>query len=1063
MPVALDEEHFVENDFLRKLLELGWRVYRQDIYNPEIVTEISSFDENLNPINSGIERFRESFSDVILKDELHSSLKRINPFLEKDQIEEVIRRLEIPDANSFVEINREFHELLTLNTSVSENRLTHEKSPTVRYIDFSNLENNSFIAISQFKVQIPGTENHIIPDIVLFVNGIPLVVVECKSPSITDPISEAINQLMRYSERRNLKEGNQKLFRYNLFQIATAKYLTKFGTITSNEEYFTDWKDPYPFSIKDLGSKHSNQDVLIQGMLSKKNFLDIMHTYTIFRDDAKGTTKVVARYHQFRAVKKLIEQLRTGKTPLEKGGIIWHTQGSGKSLTMMFTVRELYHHQEEFGKYKAVFITDRVNLQKQLTDTSKSVGFTVKVANSIRELKELLKTNTPELVMGMISKFQETEFQEKFPLLNTSPNILLMIDEAHRSEYKELGANLHYSLPNSVKIAFTGTPIDKTEITFGDYIDKYTLKQSVNDGVTVPIYYEGRAHEAEISNKEAMNRKFEDVFKLVNTDEKKLLMSKYSWRAYLEDKDVIRDKAKDIIEHYVTSIFINGFKAQVVTASRLAAVRFKEALEASLKEKIEELKINNPYKVDVNKLKKVKVTTIISGTLNDAPEFKQYTNPDKQEKEIKSFKLPFDYEKDGLTGDVGIIVVQSMLITGFDAPIEQVMYLDNVIKQHNLLQAIARVNRVYKNKNCGYVIDYVGVFNHIKEALSNYYEKDVNEILSNVTDKEHAKDKLAFTHNKIIEFFSIIGIRNYAEQAHECIDLLLADEKRRNEFYSFVNEFNRFMDIVLPDPYALKFKDALRTTNFIRETLRSILNQGISIKDASSKIREIVENYLISKGIRIKIEEVDILNPYFLEHLGAFKTPREKATATEISIRRYISDHYPEDPELYKRFADKLEETLKKYKENWEVILQELYNLREDIAQGRGKEKDIGLDKQKEMPFFGILVQEIYEKKNYEELSEEEIDLLKSITKRILSLIEEEINIVDFWENDTKQRNLRSQINLHLITINQPAFQGISESKQKFLKQSLKDKRSSIAQRILETAYRVYGASHGKR
>jgi type I restriction enzyme R subunit len=540
-------------------------------------------------------------------------------------------------------------------------------------------------------------------------------------------------------------------------------------------------------------------------------------------------------------------------------------------------------------------------------------------------------------------------------------------------------------------------------------------------------------------------------------------MSKYSWRAYLEDKDVIRDKAKDIIEHYVTSIFINGFKAQVVTASRLAAVRFKEALEISLKEKIEELKINNPYKVDVNKLKKVKVATIISGTLNDAPEFKQYTNPDKQEKEIKSFKLPFDYEKDGLTGDVGIIVVQSMLITGFDAPIEQVMYLDNVIKQHNLLQAIARVNRVYKNKNCGYVIDYVGVFNHIKEALSNYYEKDVNEILTNVTDKEHAKDKLAFTHNKIIEFFNIIGIRNYAEQAHECIDLLLADEKRRNEFYCLVNEFNRFMDIVLPDPYALKFKDALRTTNFIRETLRSILNQGISIKDASSKIREIVENYLISKGIRIKIEEVDILNPYFLEHLEAFKTPREKATATEISIRQYISDHYPEDPELYKRFADKLEETLKKYKENWEVILQELYNLREDIAQGRDKEKDIGLDKQKEMPFFGILVQEIYEKKNYEELSEEEIDLLKSITKRILSLIEEEINIVDFWENDTKQRSLRSQINLHLITINQSAFQGISEGKQKFLKQSLNDKRSLIAQRILETAYHVYGASHGKR
>ena len=1054
MPVPLDEEHLVENAFLKKLLELGYRVYRQDAYDPEVANEIVGFDADMSPIFGGAEQFRESFSDVILENELRHKLKTINDWIEKDQISEVIRRIKVPQSSGLIQANREISELITSGTSVSENRKTGEKSPTVKYIDFDEPDNNSFIAISQYKLSITGSEKHIIPDIVIFVNGIPLVVVECKAPNTTDPIFEAFTQILRYSERRGAKEGNQKLFFYNLFSIATCGTIAKYGTITSDFDHLNEWLDTYPFENTHIGdSTLQKQEILIQGMLSKKNFLDIMHTYTIFRnDDAEGTAKIVARYHQFRAVKKIVERLRTGKTPFEKGGIIWHTQGSGKSLTMMFTVRELYHHQDEFGKYKVVFITDRVTLQGQLMDTSKSVGFTVKIANNIRELQELLKTNTPELVMGMIHKFREKDLNEQFPVLNESDEILVMIDEAHRSEYKLLGSNLQRALPNAIRLAFTGTPIDKTEKTFGAYIDKYTMTQSVKDNVTVPIIYEGRVHEAEITDKEAMNLCFEDVFKAFDTEDRELIMGKYTWQAYLEDRNVIQDKARDMIEHYVSHIFVNGFKAQVVACSRLAAMRYKAALDKALEEKIDALKIKNPLHIDIEKLKKVKVGCVFSAAQNDPPEMRAYTDPDKQKQTIRSFKLPFENNE----GDVGIIVVQNMLITGFDAPLEQALYLDNLIKGHNLLQAIARVNRVYKNKEFGYVVDYVGVFKHLKEALAEYYEKDISEITSTLIKDEESKELLKQAYENLVELFNKIGIGDFINETNKCIDLLLKDEKRRKEFYALTNYLNNCMDAVLPDSFALQYKDAVRSANFIKETLRNILREGNSIKEASNKIRDIVETYLESKGITPKIAETNLLDEAFLENLKTFPTNQAKTKRLEITIREYISEHYPEDPELYEQFSEKLEKILQKYKENWEEIEKELILLRKEIKEGRTAQRSFGLDIHKEMPIFGILKREIASDKSYTELTQDEIEFLKGLTKDFVNIIETQTETVDFWESITKQKTLRSIIVNKLALLEQQQSDKIEQSSIPY--NLLSERRNVIAEKILETAYHIgYG------
>ena len=458
----LDERNHVEKPLLEQLEGLGWEI-------------IDLTNKNQKPGDT----FRANFTEVVMFPVLREQLKAINPWLEDDQVEEVVKQLTASFLGTgLIENNKHVLHLLLENTSVSENRRTGEKSPTVRFIDFKKRDNNRFIAVCQFKVRILGTEHHIIPDIVLFVNGLPVALVECKSPKVKDAISEAIDQILRYSEQRGARrEGSSPLFYFNQFVVATCRQQAKFGTITSHiEKHFYRWGDPYPKTLNELdhgAGSPNDQQRLVAGMMDKDNLLDLIRTFTLFSTDSKGQTiKMVGRYQQFRAVKLAVKRLLEGRSPRGRSGIIWHTQGSGKSLTMMFMVREMYRHPK-LANWKVVFVTDRTQLEEQLRETSQSIGFTVKTASSIRELKKLLKTDTSDLVMAMIHKFREVDLKETFPQLNDSPHILVMTDEAHRSQYKLLGANLDRAIPNAAKIGYTGTPIDKTERVFGDYIDKY--------------------------------------------------------------------------------------------------------------------------------------------------------------------------------------------------------------------------------------------------------------------------------------------------------------------------------------------------------------------------------------------------------------------------------------------------------------------------------------------------------------------------------------------------------------------------------------------------------------
>lgn len=1006
------ELQYVEAPLLKQLEGLGWEIVQLDMHNQK-----------------PSESWRESFDEVVLLPKLRQAILTLNDWMEDDQIEEAVRDItERVSIGSLLDRNKEILNLLLNGTKADINHQTGIPSPTVHYIDFENPLNNSFVAISQFKVRIQNSDRHIIPDITLFVNGLPVAVIECKSPQLKEPMFDAIDQLMRYSEQRGYTgEGNPKLFFYNQIMVATYGREAKFGTITTDtEQLFLNWLDPYPLTLNDLehgASTPNNQQRLVAGMFSKENLISIIRTYTIFSTTDEGKIiKIVSRYQQFRAVKKAVEKLRNGRNKAERGGIIWHTQGSGKSLTMMFMVREMFTYPD-LVKWKVVYLTDRTQLEGQLSETIEKAGLNLKVAETIGELKDLLKQDSSGLVMGMIHKFQEREAEATFPQLNPSQFILVMTDEAHRSLFKKLGANLQKALPNATLVGYTGTPIDKTEELFGDYIDKYTMRESIDDKVTLEIVYEGRTHEAEVSDGDAADRKFRDVFKDYTPEQWLEILGGGTYNAYLDSEVTIKAKAEDMVDHYLDHVFQNGFKAQVVANSREAAVHYKTAIDNILERKVRELEQNNPRKINLDILKELKTAVIISGGgTNDYEHLKKHADPKKHKKDIENFKLSFEGDGNGNKGDIGFLIVNNMLLTGFDAPIEQVLYLDRIITAHNLLQAITRVNRVAgENKEFGFVVDYVGIGKHLNEALTQYFEREAKEEIENLVEslqnkKDAVLNDLIATKRKMQEFLDEIGATSYIENYDEdaLFDIFL-DEDSSFKFITIFREFSRLLDALYPSPESLDFVKDFRTYSVINTVVEKHVGNWkrgtVSMKGVSEKLRKIADEHLNSLGISQTIEPISILDESFLKKVEKRKTDRTQAAEIEHAIRHFIDISFFEDSELYASFAEKLEEILTQFKNNWILIREKLEELRQEIIKARN-EPTYGLHARKQMPIFRRLRNIFF---NEADLSDDQINLLVDLTIMIFELLETELQMIGFWDSPPARTRLKSEIQKILL------------------------------------------------
>lgn len=1025
----------VEKPFLDKLRQLHWTVIDQGLGVPQ------------EPEKS----LRENFKQVLLPKVFKDSIKAINKtddgreWLTDKQLDEILFEIQNFAGKSLHEANKEIHRLLLKGTSVSKNELTGEQDPTVRLVDFKNYNNNSFIAINQFRLLTPGASREgIIPDIVLFLNGLPVVVVEAKDFDVAEPLSEAYLQVTRYANTRDddygFKEGEEKLFHYNIFSIITHGREARVGTISADFDFYNNWVDIFPeeYKVVKFPPDEERQEVLIHGMLNKEILVDILKHFTLFMEIKKGEeVKIVARYNQYRAVGKIIKNYRAGHTPMEKGGVVWHTQGSGKSLTMVFLIRKL-RSCDDLKDLKIIFIIDRTDLEIQLSETVALTGEPVNIIDRRNRLNRL-SDDTGDVNMVMIHKFLDEKNIsaqslieaglvpkfEKFETINNSDRILLLIDEAHRTQGGDMGDNLFSAFPKAVRIGFTGTPLltDRHEIKtherFGGFIDFYKFDKAVADRATVEIKYIGKVSKDKLDDKEVFDAEFEDMFQLRTQAEKEEIQRRYgSFIAYLESKDRIAAITKDIVEHYYNDILVNGFKAQIVASSIVAAVRYKYELEIAIQNKITELKALPDGEADVELLKQLeflKVAAIVSSIGNNEPGYISKARKEAYDMNaVENFKSDFKLDKPE-TG-IGIICVCDRLLTGFDAPIEQVMYLDKSLREHDLFQAIARVNRTKKGKSYGLVVDYFGVTKHLAEALEIYADnkKDVqslNEFADYFRDINKEIPILEARYKRLIDLFgdnNLNEIDNFLQQkftdaakefefAEECIEKA-KNIKFRAELLTYAKSFFDSLDLLFNVQAGTAYWIPAKRLGYLLWRIKDrYKDDTMDLKWASDKVRKLIDRHLLSLGIDTKVQQVSILSDEFktkVDYLN--KTPKSKASEMEHAIRWHIKVNLDKDPSLYKRFKDRLETILNAYKENWEEIGRELGKLRDEMAEGRKPETE-GISIV-EAPFYDLL------KSNLTADSENEINKTKELTHTLIAILRETATINNFWTDKAAER-----------------------------------------------------------
>ena len=1037
----------VESPFLDKLRQLGW--------------EVIDHGTGFIPQDPAVSK-RENFKEILLTKEFRTSLKRINltndgsSWLTEKQIDDVLREVTTQPGVGLLEANKTIFELLTKNTVTNTNELTGEQSPLVRLIDFRHPERNSFIAINQFRIDTPGaSRNAIIPDIILFVNGLPLVVIECKDKDVAEPLSEAFIQINRYSNRRDddygVREGEEKLFHANLFSIITHGTEARFGTITGEFDHYLNWKDIFPEEYRtiQISPGEERQEVLIHGMLNKTILLDILKNFTAFMEIKKGElVKIVSRYQQYRAVGKILKRLRTGKTPFDRSGVVWHTQGSGKSLTMVFLVRKM-RDSDDLKDYKIIMVNDRTDLEEQLSETATLTGESVTIIEHRRDLDKL-KNTTSNLNMVMVHKFLAQngvsaqsliasgvvpKFEE-FKTINPSERILLLIDEAHRTQGGDIGDNLFIGFPNAVKVAFTGTPLlterhkQTTYERFGTPIDTYKMNQSVADRATVDILYIGRTSKDQILNKDLFKQEFEDMFRDRSEEERQEIQKRYgTMTAYLESKDRIKKIAEDIIEHYTQEVLPNCLKAQVVGTSIVAACRYKYELEEAIKARIakEQTKPDNERDEELLKqMQFLKVCAVVTMMENNEPGYISQARKHASEMNaVESFKKDFNYEKPE-TG-VAILCVCDRLLTGFDAPVEQVMYLDKNLREHDLMQAIARVNRtkVMKNgyvKEHGIVIDYFGVASHLKEALAIYTETDEKE-LADLSTYFRGLDKeipvLESRYRRVLQLFAEYGIKQIEqfvnqkmfddkeewEVVENCVSLG-ADVKFRAQFDTYIKAFFDSLDLLFNASMAREFYVPAKRLGYLLMRMRNrYRDETLDLKWAGAKVRKLIDKYLESEGIDPKIPPVKLLSDDFPKTIDTHnKSGKAKASEMEHAIRWHIKVHMDKDPALYTLFSERLQRILDAHKEHWDVIVAELINLRSDIAKGRKDEESIVPSHV--VPFYELMIMESGIDKDNNELTES----AGKIAELVFARIKEFISIPNCWQKPNERRQLEGAI-----------------------------------------------------
>lgn len=905
---------------------------------------------------------QDKLSNVILEDILEQQLLKFNKIQFKGKIYpfspasirgaiDAIKNVLMFDG--LVTTNSKIYDLLTLGKSFEESIGNDRKSFTINYIDWNNIENNVFHVAEEFEVNRTSSDKKYRPDIVLFVNGIPLCIIECKRPDIKEPLEEAKSQHLRNQQ----EDGIPHLYKYSQILLALTSNKVQYATTGTPRKFWATWKEQklketdlqelvnkplsdeqkdklfadrfkyvrkYFDNIEAEGRLVTEQDKLLYSLCQPQRLLELMYKYIVY----DAGIKKIARYQQYFAIQDTLERIKIIRHERRQGGVIWHTQGSGKSLTMVMLAKAI-SLEPEIVNPKVVIVTDRIDLDKQISDTFKSCGKVVKKATSGEDLGNIIADNKETIITTVINKFQAALRKKK--VIDNSKNVFVLVDESHRSQYGSANALMQKVFPNACYIGFTGTPLMKKEkstaVKFGGIIGTpYTINQAVEDEAVLPLYYESRLAVQNVTQN-SIDKYFDIISRDLTDKQKADLKKKFSTRRILnEAEQKIANVALDISQHFEHKYKGTGFKGQLTVPSKAIALKYKKYLD-ELGMVTSEVVISAPDTREGN-------DDIYEENSSEVNQFwKRMMDRFGNESEynaqiINQFKNAPEPE---------LLIVVDKLLTGFDAPKNSVLYIARSLKEHGLLQAIARVNRLAEGKDYGEIIDYYGLLTELDEALLTYSnigdfdEEDIQDAL--ISAQEEIK-KLPQLHSDLWEIFN--GINKYDIEAYE---QHLKYEDDRDKFYDKLSQYSKVLQLALgnfkfleetPEKKIVTYKNDLKFFLNLRVSLKSRYAESIDRKEYEAKIQKLIDTYVTSDEIIQVTEPVDIFDTEkFKAEVEKKVSTRSKADTIAYRISRTISEKWDDDPIFYKKLSELLKEAIAKYSKQ---IIDEAERLKNDNA-----------------------------------------------------------------------------------------------------------------------------------
>ena len=865
----------------------------------------------ISPANCELQR--GSRYHVLLKDILRGQLRRLNRYsyagVENEfsaaNIERAMDDLDEPLADGLVRTSEKIYDALLLGRSyqepVGEGKLL---SFNLKYIDWENWENNVFHVTEEFAVESRDKRHNARPDIVLFVNGIPFAVIECKAPQI--PVDQAIEQTIRNQQSEYIPQ----LFKFAQLVLATNKNVVKYATTGTPKKFWSVWKEAAGSNFSSLdhlisGRLPTEQDRALVSLFSRERVFELVRYFILF----DGNVKKVCRYQQYFAVKEVMATIaKNDSNGNRQSGVIWHTQGSGKSLTMVMLAKYILMELANCHP-RMVVVTDRKELDGQIAATFSHTRLSPARATSGKHLVELINSSKADIVTSVINKFNAVERQET---KNESRDIFVLVDESHRSNYGLMATKMRSVFPNACYIGFTGTPLMKREKStvakFGRLIHKYTIKDGVEDGAIVPLIYEGRFVEQKVDEKN-IDVWFRETTKRLTEAQREDLRKKWSSIQRLTSTDArIRRIALDISEH-----FTRGYKAMLATNYKRDAIRYLECFE-SLGDLTCAVVISPP---DMRE----SVDDADEGTDNAVVSFwekmmNRYGDADRYEESVKNKFC---------NGEIDILIVCSKLLTGFDAPICQILYIDKELKEHGLLQAIARTNRLHEGKDYGLIVDYRGLIAKLDAAvdlysgagLEGFDGKDLNGV---AVDIMSAVGKLRSAYSQLEELFATIK----APRDSETVEVFLADAEKRELFYKLLCAFGRELSLVLnadaayrtiPKKEREKYQEAFTFFSKVRRSVKIRYCDSIDNSEYEPLMQNLLDTHLSVVGLRQLTNPIDILNKDdFEQELAELGSARAKADAIVNRMSKSISERRDENPAYYDSFSSRIKAVLDLYK-----------------------------------------------------------------------------------------------------------------------------------------------------